>query len=116
MICYTILHIIYIVSFNANWCTRLCDDLSLIKFIIKHIIHNQDNRMFDEYHILLQFMSNNISIRKLPQLQHLVSNFVDCIICENQSDDAKLPKLIIIYNIISYVQIYTINHTVQTDT
>ena len=58
--------------------------------------------MLNEYEILLQFVSTNIMIRKIDKIKCLVSNFIDDIIADiGHCENIKLPKLIILYNIIN---------------
>eukprot|EP01084_Bolivina_argentea_P293956 505686_1 len=85
---------------NTNWCSRLSDDIRLINFIIKHILDSNNNDMVYEYQILLQYISANIAIRKIPQIKYLVTDFIECIISKHESEENTLPKLIILYNII----------------
>eukprot|EP01083_Nonionella_stella_P234428 825227_1 len=97
---FTIQLLSQIMSSNANWCSRLSDDIKLINFVIKHTIHADHNAMVHQYELLLQCISKNIVIRKTTQIKSLVETFINCIISDDQCDEYTLPKLIVLYNII----------------
>ena len=92
----------FTVQSNANLCSRISDDLSLINFIIAQVVDSQQSTEVSEYHTLLQFIIfKHVLLRKIPQIKALITCLIEDIISKNTSEEDKLPKLVIVFNVIS---------------
>ena len=88
-------------SVHPNWCSRLSDDVSLINFVIGHVIESSQSPMIVEYESMLEFLSQNLWIRKIPKIKLLLSRFIDDITSQQHSEQQTLSRLVIVYNIFS---------------
>ena len=87
---------------NANLSSRISDHISLINFIIAQVVDSQQSTVVSEYHTLLQFtIFKHVSLRKIPQIKALITCLIEDIVSKNTSEEDKLAKLVIVFNVIS---------------
>ena len=88
-------------SVHPKWCSRLSDDLSLINLVIDHVIESSQSPMIVEYESMLEFLSQNISIRKIPKIKQLIARLIDDVTSQEHSEQQMLSKLVTMHNIVS---------------